>query len=247
MDRLPAISTIIPTYNQEHFIAEAVDSALNQKYAGPHQIIVVDDCSTDRTQEILEGYGDKIVNIRHMENHGGAAWGRNTGQEYAEGDYIAWLDGDDVWFDKKLATLMAVLDAIPACKIAASDNVYIDQDSNFVGLKTATKLSQLGSDMIYVLEPDWMIEELRRGTNWLNSPSQVMAHRSVVQEWMEIQASEDLDMFIRWAKQGESMAMCCLPLVKFRLGSYGRTAEEREKLWKPTVNLVWQKHFGGDA
>lgn len=241
---LPSVSTVIATYNHEKYIHEAVDSALGQKYAGAHEVIVVDDCSTDRTSEILEGYGGRIQHIRTEKNLGGAAWTRNIGQQWAEGDYIAWLDGDDVWFDQKLATLMAVLDVVPECNIAASDNVYINQDGTLAGLVTATELSKLGSDMVYVLKPDWMLQELRRGTNWLNSPSQVMAHRSVVEEWMEIKASEDLDMFIRWAKADHSMAMCCIPLVKFRLGSYNRTAGERKAMWEPTVRQVWQKHFG---
>lgn len=96
----PLISIIIPVYNRANVICNAIDSALKQSYRNI-EIIVVDDCSTDNTLEIVKQYGDKIIVIRHTENlHVSAA--RNTGMNKAQGEYIAFLDSDDEWYDNKI-------------------------------------------------------------------------------------------------------------------------------------------------
>jgi glycosyltransferase involved in cell wall biosynthesis len=241
----PSVSTIIVTYNHEKYIREAVNSALDQDYSGDHQVIVVDDCSTDGTSAVLAEYGERILRIRPEKNLGGAGWTRQLGQQYARGEWLAWLDGDDVWFDKKLANMIALATEL-GTNVVASDCVYIDQDSNYVGLKPAHPASG-EYDQVYMLKADWQFPALEAKTNWLNSPSQLMVRRSVMEKigpWIEMPASEDYDMLIRLAKAGEDMAMSCAPYTKFRLGSYGRSSEERRKLWEPTVEAVWQRHFG---
>lgn len=94
------ISVIIPVFNGEKFISEAVESALKQSFK-PYEIIVIDDGSTDQSLEILREYGDKIRCI-HQNNQGTAA-SRNQGVKLALGNYFAFLDQDDVWLENKLA------------------------------------------------------------------------------------------------------------------------------------------------
>ena len=93
------ISAVIPTYNRRDMVCEAIDSALTQTYPC-HEIIVVDDGSTDGTGELLrEKYGDRIRYIR-QENAGPSA-ARNRGIEAATGEWIAFLDSDDLWVEEK--------------------------------------------------------------------------------------------------------------------------------------------------
>lgn len=100
MKNLPLISVIIPTYNRANVLRNAIDSVLNQSYHNL-EVIVVDDCSTDNTIEVLNEYDTRIKIIKHDVNlHVSAA--RNTGVYHSNGTYVAFLDSDDVWLKTKL-------------------------------------------------------------------------------------------------------------------------------------------------
>jgi len=104
------ISVIIPTYNYDRFLREAIDSVLAQTYPAL-EIIVVDDGSTDDTPRILAEYGDRIRVIR-QENLGASA-ARNTGIAAARGEWVAFLDSDDLWRPRKLECDAARIAADP--------------------------------------------------------------------------------------------------------------------------------------
>lgn len=87
------VSVIINNYNYGHFLPESVDSALNQTYPNV-EVIVVDDCSTDNSQEVITSYGDKIIPIFHQVN-GKQAAAFNSGFAKSQGDIIIFLDSDD--------------------------------------------------------------------------------------------------------------------------------------------------------
>lgn len=94
------ISIIIPTYNAAKYLQQAINSALAQTYS-KREIIIVDDGSTDSTSQILAEYGSAI-RVVHQANQGSAA-ACNAGVAVAQGEYIAFLDADDVWLPEKLA------------------------------------------------------------------------------------------------------------------------------------------------
>jgi glycosyltransferase involved in cell wall biosynthesis len=103
-------SVIIPAYNAAATIERALDSCFIQTYA-PDEIIVVNDASTDDTQRILEEkYGDRITLINFTVNNG-ASVARNKGLDRAQGNYIAFLDADDVWHRDKLFLMKTILEA----------------------------------------------------------------------------------------------------------------------------------------
>lgn len=99
-DALPLVSVIIPAYNSECYIADAIDSILQQDYP-VLEIWVVDDGSVDNTQAIVRGYGDQVQLVT-QQNKGSAA-ARNLGILHAHGKYIAFLDADDVWRKDKIS------------------------------------------------------------------------------------------------------------------------------------------------
>jgi len=91
----PTVSVIIPTYNRAQLVGRAIQSALNQTYQD-FEIIVVDDGSTDNTEEAMKGFGDERIRyIRHKENSGSSAAPGNTAIRTARGEYIAFQDSDD--------------------------------------------------------------------------------------------------------------------------------------------------------
>ena len=103
---MPSISVIIPVWNRAHVIGAALDSVVTQPLPGPDwslEVILADDGSTDDLDGALRPYDGRIRLIRHERNAGAAA-ARNTGIAAATGDYLAFLDSDDVWMPNKLAT-----------------------------------------------------------------------------------------------------------------------------------------------
>jgi glycosyltransferase involved in cell wall biosynthesis len=99
------ISVIIPVYNGEKFLAQSVDSVIGQKYQNI-EIVAVNDGSTDSSVEILERYKDRVQIIH--QNNAGQASARNNGILHAKGDWIAFLDQDDLWDQEKISEQMKV-------------------------------------------------------------------------------------------------------------------------------------------
>lgn len=99
----PLVSVIMPAYNAEKYIAEAIGSVISQTYAN-WELFILDDCSTDSTAEIAENLAKSDSRIRLLKNsqNMGVANTRNRGFELAQGEWIALLDSDDVWHSDKL-------------------------------------------------------------------------------------------------------------------------------------------------
>ena len=97
------ISIITPTYNCGEFIAETIESVLKQTYKN-WEMIIVDDCSTDNTNEIVNTYITKDKRIKYycLKKNSGAAIARTKAIDLAKGSYIAFLDSDDIWLPNKL-------------------------------------------------------------------------------------------------------------------------------------------------
>ncbi len=123
---MPKVSVILPAYNGEKFIAAAIDSALNQTYKD-FEIIVVNDGSTDRTAEILSKYGGKIRVISQA--NGGIAKARNVAIDNSKGEYLAFLDQDDIWLEDKLEKQMEVFDKDKEVGLVYSDT-FVMTDGN---------------------------------------------------------------------------------------------------------------------
>jgi glycosyltransferase involved in cell wall biosynthesis len=101
----PAISIIIPTYNREKLILKALDSAFNQTFQD-FEIIVVDDASTDNTEQVIRNLSNEKIRYFKLNKNGGQCIARNYGIKQALGDYIAFLDSDDEWLPEKLSAQM---------------------------------------------------------------------------------------------------------------------------------------------
>jgi len=104
------ISVVIPTYNCAHYLGEAIESALAQDYPRL-EVIVVDDGSVDDTPAVLEEFGTRLVRVSQHNQGIGAA--RNTGQALASGEFIAFLDADDLYLPGKLSLQMACFEEHP--------------------------------------------------------------------------------------------------------------------------------------
>jgi glycosyltransferase involved in cell wall biosynthesis len=119
---MPRVSAIIPTYNRKAFVLEAVGSILEQTY-GDYELIVVDDGSGDGTGEALKQYGGQL-RYAYQDNQG-VSVARNHGLELAEGEFIAFLDSDDLWLPEKLGVQVAFMDEHPEAQICYTDEIWI--------------------------------------------------------------------------------------------------------------------------
>lgn len=95
------VSIITPSWNTERFIAETIQSVIDQTYTN-WELIIVDDCSSDNTDEVVASFKDKRIKYLHNEKNSGAALTRNKALREAKGEWIAFLDSDDLWTPEKL-------------------------------------------------------------------------------------------------------------------------------------------------
>ncbi|SMC87501.1 Glycosyl transferase family 2 [Desulfocicer vacuolatum DSM 3385] len=184
--KTPLVTAIIPTFNRGWCLAEAVTSVINQKYPAM-EIIVVDDGSTDNTLKLLEPYMDSIT-LLHQENKGVSA-ARNLGIKHSTGDFLAFLDSDDLWTPDKTACQVDFFQHHSRAMICQTEEIWIRK-----GKRVNPKFKhKKPSGMIF--EPSLKL--------CLVSPSAVMMRR----DFFEIKgyfdetlpACEDYDLWLRTA------------------------------------------------
>lgn len=129
MPQSPLVSVILPTYNRARFVGEAIESALGQTY--PHlEVICIDDGSRDDTPAIVSAIAERDPRVRSVRQpNGGVSSARNHGLRLAQGDWIAFLDSDDIWQPWKLEVQMSVLAARPDVGMTWTnmDSVWADK------------------------------------------------------------------------------------------------------------------------
>ena len=136
------VSVIVPAYNRSDLTVRTIKSILAQRYENT-EILVVDDGSTDDTATKLDQFGRSIVYI--YKKNGGACSARNLGIKNASGDYLAFLDCDDIYYHDKISKSVDYLESHPGCGFVQTAIYLIDNDDNIVGthspsLKLATGL-----------------------------------------------------------------------------------------------------------
>lgn len=120
----PLVTVVVPTYQGEAFVRETIDSVLAQTFTD-YELVVCDDGSTDGTLAILDSYGDRLRVVRQRNR--GVAAARNRAADVARGEFLAFLDHDDLWEPEMLATLVPILRADPALGLVYSDALVIDK------------------------------------------------------------------------------------------------------------------------
>lgn len=207
MSGKPLVSVIIPVFNLESYIGEAIDSVLNQT-CQDFEIILVDDGSTDRSREIIESYHIRMperVKALFLD-HGGASAARNAGIDMARGAWIAFLDGDDIWKPTKLAGQLHLANADPQCNfIACAAEIY-------------------GQKQLFHIIPaqpfDFRVELLRRGC--FITLSTVLIRRELLASIRfdeKLEGAQDFDFFLRLADSAR-LGIIHFPLIFYRIREY---------------------------
>lgn len=185
---MPTISVIVPAYNAEKTILETIQS-IQQQTLSDFELIVIDDGSTDKTVELLSTIADPRLKVFSYEN-GGLPVARNRGIERATGEYLSFIDADDLWTPDKLETQLAALQAHPDAGVAYSWTAFIDENSQYLYARDPMPFE--GNVYSNIL-----IE------NFISSGSNILVQRKLVAAagWFDpaLKSAEDWDYYIRLA------------------------------------------------
>ncbi len=192
---MPKISVIIPAYNCGRYVSETVESVLAQTYQD-YELIIVDDGSTDNTKDVLAKYVDAYPNkVRYIfQQNAGEGGARNRGIKESMGDYVAFLDSDDIWLPIKLEKQMALVDSlIDKDVVIFGDQYHFDNNGEV-----------LAESMFNILKPrNGLVYEHLLYENFITTQT-VMVKKSLFdkvgyfKEGMKYCA--DFDMWLRLAK-----------------------------------------------
>ncbi|MGL4881059.1 MAG: glycosyltransferase family 2 protein [Waterburya sp.] len=163
---MPKVSIIIPTYNSEDTIEETIASIQQQSFTN-WELIIIDDGSQDNTVDIVKNIVEPRLKLFVYEN-GGVGMARNRGIAQATGEFITFLDADDLWTCDKLALQIEALNQNPQAKVAYSWTSFIDENGKF--LFSGKTLYYQGNVYKHLLL-----------TNFLLSGSNILIHRDVLQ------------------------------------------------------------------
>ncbi|HAX77744.1 MAG TPA: glycosyl transferase family A [Cyanobacteria bacterium UBA11372] len=196
------ISVIIPVYNGEQTIRETINSVLNQTFSD-FELIVINDGSQDSTLEIVSSIPDSRIKIFSYPNSGQAI-SRNRGIERASGEFIAFLDADDLWKPNKLEAQLKALEANPQAAVAYSWTDFIDKDGQFLG--TGTRINYSGN-----------VYEKLLVRNFLEHGSNPLIRRQALIEVGGFDGSltpaEDWDLYLRLACHYQFIAVLSVQVL----------------------------------
>jgi glycosyltransferase involved in cell wall biosynthesis len=230
------VSVIMAAYNGERYIADSIRSVQEQSFRD-HELIVVDDGSTDRTREIAQAAraGDDRVVYVHQEN-GRQAKARNLGLRHARGELIAFLDQDDLWVKDKLALQVAALDQLDADVVYSDGFLFPDghhHDEQRVFRILTGRFS--GDEMFQLMFFRNQIPILSALVR-----KRAIARVGLLNEDPAFQNCDDYDLWIRLAKSGARFVGMPERLVRYRLHA-GQASHNMAQMLTAEI-LVLQRH-----
>lgn len=210
----PTVSVIIPAYNAAPWIAETIDSVLNQTFQD-FEVIVVDDGSTDGTTEIVKNYKSQVQYL--YKNNGGVGSARNTGIRAARGRYIACVDADDLWLPEKLEVQTQLLEKEPSLAWVYSDGLIFENNSNQNLHLFSQSASMISGD---ILRPLLLQDFIPCPTPVIRRD--IFENVGFFEEDMSLQSVADWDMWLRISAK-YPVGFIDKPLVKYRRHSASMT------------------------
>ncbi|MBQ7826818.1 MAG: glycosyltransferase family 2 protein [Clostridia bacterium] len=209
---MPNISVIMPAYNAERTISAAVLSVLFQTYSD-FELIIINDCSTDGTAAILDELAEKDCRITVLvnEKNSGVSHSRNRGVAAARGQWIAFLDSDDMWREDKLECQLHTLEKNPQSVVSYTASAFIDENGNPYGY------------VMHAEEKTYYKTLLRRN---LMSCSSVMVKASVMKavRMPDDRMHEDYFVWLTLLRDGGYACGVDLPLLIYRMSSNSKSS-----------------------
>ncbi len=216
------ISVIVPTYNREATVQTALESVLAQTFK-PYEIIIVDDGSTDQTDKIVKSIESPIIKYIYQENRG-AAPARNTGISNARGNWIAFLDSDDIWKEEKLEKQVGLLFIYPNMDFIHTNRTHCLPDGHEDNGRVGAGWSEL-TDKKYLLH------------HWALKLSTVMIKTSLLKSIggyfeTDLKICQDYELLWRAVIASSGIGYIESPVVKILLTDDGLS---RESLYSKNI------------
>lgn len=227
----PKVSVVMAVYNGEKYLRQAIDSILAQTFSD-FEFIIVDDCSTDVTSQIIQGYNDKRIRFVRNEENLGLTRSLNKGLVLAGGEYIARMDGDDLSLPDRLAKQVAFMEAnhdVGACGTWARD---IDQEGKVIRNREALIGDEL--DSFY-----WRVSPLIH-------PTAMFRFTPSLGPWYDetIPVAQDYDLWLR-ISAGERLGNLPEYLLLYRVHDESITAAKAQGQFR-SAYAAFRKHIGRD-
>lgn len=237
----PKITVVMPVYNVQKFVKQAIESVLAQTFTD-FELIIVNDCATDNSLKICQQFHDHRVKIiNHLENKGLAA-ARNTGIRHALGKYVAFLDSDDMWHAEKLQRHCDHLDANPKVGISFSRSSFMSYEGKLLDFYQMPQLNNIDAAHLLCRNPvgNGSAPVIRRAT--LNDIRfQAVNHYELYSCYFDekFRQSEDIECWLRivattkWKMEGLPQ-----PLTYYRLNHGGLSANLLKQLasWEQMIS-----------
>ena len=240
---MKSVSIIIPMFNAERYIASTLESALTQTYKNL-EILIVDDGSTDRSVEICQQFKDERIKIIRQQNRGGSG-ARNTGIRNAKGEYLAFLDADDMWLPQKIEKHISHLESSPTIGVSFSYSRFIDESGTPLGLyqfskvKDITPLDLLCRTPIGNGSAAFFRREVFEDIEFQTKVGSVVENHYFDEQF---RGSQDVECWMRMALK-TSWKMEGIPevLTLYRVNSEGMSANLSQKVeaWKQLIRKVY--------
>lgn len=236
----PLVSVIMPCYNGEKFIGEAIESALNQTYKN-WELIIVDDRSTDNSKKIIKQYyiaDTRIQYIQHKKNKGIPST-RNTGIKISNGEYIAFLDQDDLWMKDKLDLFIREFNRYDA-KVGI---IFSDIEIVFADNIISRNYKKVNYYKIQKLNKRNFIKKLFMG-NFIKTTSQVILRKECFNKLglldERLHGGDDGDFWLRAA--GEfNFKYLDIPLTKYRFHKENTSKKIRYYMIEDAIVIIVPK------
>jgi glycosyltransferase involved in cell wall biosynthesis len=235
---MPKVSVIIPTYNRASLIAQTLQSVLAQTFHD-FEVIVIDDGSKDNTRDVIAGFKDPRIRYMYHENAGVAA-ARNTGIKASGGEYVSFLDSDDVLQPNALELSVAVLEKNPQTAFSHGNAYIMDEKQRVFGLRNRTEKDS------YIIDGKEEIRKaLRRGNHITTST--VLARRQNLEkaglfDTSFTSGSEDFDLWVRLAGTGD-VAYIAAPLIIYRMHARSISGTQKMTELEKNNSIIYEKIF----
>ncbi|RUT02706.1 hypothetical protein DSM106972_056260 [Dulcicalothrix desertica PCC 7102] len=223
------VSIIIPVYNAEQYIATTVESVLLQTYKNI-EVLIIDDGSPDQSIQICQQFNDSRIQIIRQENQGVSA-ARNTGIKMAQGEFIAFLDADDLWLPQKLAIHVQHLSANPTLGMSFGRVEFMNFDGTPTGQYSNPCFKDLTSKKLYEENP-------------AVTPSNAVIRRVALQQVggfdLDLSGFADAELFLRVCCHGWQVEGIDKVLVLYRtnLGGMSSQLYRMEEEWSRVNSKV---------
>lgn len=232
------ISVIITSYNQKNYLREAIESVLKQTLL-PYEIIIVDDCSSDGSQDMILDYARRYPDLIRAFCHEkglGIPKNRNFALRQVRGDLICFLDGDDRFLPSKLELELETLQRHPEASMVFSNIYYIDEQGQRTGLWAERDAPPTGYVFKETFSLDWP-----KGHTYRNELMTLDAQEQVGFYDEELHIWEDWDLRIRFTSRF-TVAYCPIPLVEYRQHPKGISMISSRDLHISIMKMTYERN-----